>query len=361
MANTDTELIKDLLAFIAQPSATSEQFNALALRLFAHQFEHNLALQRYGQQRGKAPRTVKSWRDIPAVPINAFKDLTLSCVPSEQAQRVFMTSGTTRGEVKGRHYHPTLKVYDASMLTYFKQRFMGSLDRICMGILFPDEIQLPNSSLAHYLALAVREFGAPGSGYFLRPHGLDTDRLIVALETAQKRGEAFALLGASYSFVHLLDELQRRDLSFHLPAGSRVLDTGGFKGQSREMVQEDFYQLLSGTLGIPRSRCINMYGMTELSTQMYDSGNATLPAVKSGPHWMASRVVDPLTLADVPVGERGILVHCDLGNFNSVTTILTEDVGVIVDGGFLLLGRAQGAQAKGCSLLVEDFLKAATA
>lgn len=76
---------------------------------------------------------------------------------------------------------------------------------------------------------------------------------------------------------------------------------------------------------------------------------------------MASRVVDPLTLMDVPVGERGILVHCDLANFNSVTTLLTEDVGVMVDSGFHLLGRAQGAQAKGCSLLVEDFLQAARA
>jgi hypothetical protein len=110
-----------------------------------------------------------------------------------------------------------------------------------------------------------------------------------------------------------------------------------------------------------------MYGMTELSTQFYDAGNATLPSVKSGPHWIRSRVVDPLSGNEMPFGERGILVHCDLGNFNSVTTILTEDVGVGVavcdegKSGFLLLGRAEGAQAKGCSLAVEDFLRAAKA
>jgi hypothetical protein len=156
-----------------------------------------------------------------------------------------------------------------------------------------------------------------------------------------------------------MDELQQRGLSFKLPPGSRVLDTGGFKGQSREMAMEDFYRQLSSTLGVPRSECINMYGMTELSTQFYDAGNATLPSIKSGPHWIRTRVVDPLSGAEVPAGERGILVHCDLGNFNSVTTILTEDVGVEVEGGFLLLGRAQGAQAKGCSLAVEDFLRAA--
>ena len=104
-----------------------------------------------------------------------------------------------------------------------------------------------------------------------------------------------------------------------------------------------------------------MYGMTELSTQFYDDGNAQLPAVKSGPHWIRSRTVDPMTGQDVPAGERGVLAHCDLANFNSVTTILTEDVGITVDGGFLLLGRAEGAQAKGCSMAVDAFLQAARA
>jgi hypothetical protein len=125
----------------------------------------------------------------------------------------------------------------------------------------------------------------------------------------------------------------------------------------------EFYDALAATFGVPRSACINMYGMTELSTQFYDDGNAVLPAIKSGPHWIRSRVLDPLTGQEMPAGERGILAHTDLGNFNSVLTILTEDVGVQVndegEGGFQLLGRAQGAQAKGCSLAVDEFLKAA--
>ena len=44
-----------------------------------------------------------------------------------------------------------------------------------------------------------------------------------------------------------------------------------------------------------------------------------------------------------------------------MTTILTEDVGLWADGGFLLLGRAEGAQAKGCSLAVDEFLRATAA
>ena len=165
--------------------------------------------------------------------------------------------------------------------------------------------------------------------------------------------------------MHLIDELARRGQSFRLPLGSKVLDTGGYKGHSRELSTEDFYAMLSAVLGIGRDRCINMYGMTELSTQFYDNGNASVPSVKSGPHWIRSRPVDPLTGREVARGERGILVHCDLANYNSVTTILTEDVGVEVSGvdgvdtGFLLLGRAEGAQARGCSLAVEEFLRTA--
>lgn len=356
---TPATLIADLLTFMAADHSSEHEFDQMALKLFAYQYQHNLPFQRFCQQRGKTVRTVGNWRDIPAVPINAFKELTLSCVPASDAQRTFMTSGTTQGDVKGQHHHPTLAVYDASMLINFGLRFMQGDEKIRMGVLFPDERLMPNSSLAHYLALALKAFGAVDSHYLLTQDGLDHARVIAELELAQRTGEPYALLGASYSFVHLLDELQRRGRTFVLPRGSRVLDTGGFKGQSRELLPEDFYSQLSSALGIDASQCINMYGMTELSTQLYDWGNATLPSVKSGPHWIRSRVLDPLSGEEMSPGERGILAHCDLANFNSVTTILTEDVGVAVDGGFLLLGRAQGSAAKGCSLAVEEFLLAA--
>jgi hypothetical protein len=270
-----------------------------------------------------------------------------------------MTSGTTRGGQRGRSYHPTLAVYDRSMILNFRLRFMRRLDRIRMGILFPDEQAMPNSSLAHYLALARRECGTPDSQGFIDEAGLATARLLAALEHTEARGEPYALLGASYSFVHLLDELQRQGRRFALPPGSRILDTGGFKGQSRELAADEFYDALSAALGVPRDRCINMYGMTELSTQFYDWGNETCPPVKSGPHWIRSRVVNPLTGQDVPAGETGVLVHHDLAHFNSVSAILTEDAGVIVPGGFRLLGRVDGADSKGCSVAVEEFLKAA--
>ena len=356
-------LVADLLAFIAMDDCTDDQFNQLALRLFAYQYECNAPFRSFCQRRGATLRNVRSWRDVPAVPIDAFKAMELRSEPPSPAERVFMTSGTTGRAARGRHFHPQLDVYDLSMKRYFSRRFMQGLERMPMGILFPDEQAMPNSSLAHYLALARSEFGSAGSRYYLSPEGLDMPALCAALEESERSGQPFALLGASFSLVHVMDALRAQGRSFRLPAGSRVLDTGGYKGQSRELPLEQFYAELSQLLGVPRSLCINMYGMTELSTQFYDDGNAVLPSVKSGPHWIRSRLVEPITGRDVAAGERGILVHCDLANYNAVTTILTEDVGLWAGpqekDGFLLLGRAEGAAAKGCSLAVEEFVKAA--
>ena len=354
-------LVADLLAFIAQDACTDDQFDQLALRQFAYQYESNTPFRSFCQRRGATLRNVKTWSDIPAVPIDAFKAMELRSEPASATERVFMTSGTTGRAARGRHFHPQLDVYDLSMKRYFAQRFMQGAERLPMAILFPDEQAMPNSSLAHYLALAKSEFGTADSRYFLGSEGLDIPGLCAALEESQRSGQPYALLGASFSLVHVMDALRAQGRRFQLPAGSRILDTGGYKGQSRELPLEEFYADLSDLLGVPRTHCINMYGMTELSTQFYDDGNAVLPSVKSGPHWIRSRLVEPITGRSVAAGERGILVHCDLANYNSVSTILTEDVGLWADGGFLLLGRAEGAAAKGCSLAVDEFVKAASA
>ncbi|MGG3801589.1 long-chain fatty acid--CoA ligase [Metabacillus fastidiosus] len=355
---THQEVVDRCLQFINSADYSDEAFNEHSLFLFEYQYRNNLPYQMYCRQKGKTIRTVKSYKDIPAVPINAFKELTLSCEPTEDVEGIFMTSGTTQ-KIKGKHYHPTLAVYDASMLANFKKRFMGEIEKIKMGILFPNEEEMPNSSLAHYLALAFSHFGAEESAYFVDTDGLHADCLITELENAEALNEPYALLGASFSFVHLFEHLDKQNKRFKLPEGSKILDTGGFKNQSRELPLDEFYEQLANYLGVNRSDCINMYGMTELSTQFYDSGNEVIPSVKSGPHWIRTRVVNPLTGVEVEKGERGVLVHCDLASFNSVTTILTEDLGVEKDEGFLLLGRVQGAEAKGCSIAVDEFIKAA--
>ena len=56
------------------------------------------------------------------------------------------------------------------------------------------------------------------------------------------------ILGTAFSFVHLLDYLAENDLHFDLPAGSRVMETGGYKNRSRSMPKTELHQLIPMTL-----------------------------------------------------------------------------------------------------------------
>lgn len=355
-------LVERILAFM-HPAGAGD-FGALALDLFAAQFERNMPYRRFCLRRGRTPETVRDWTGIPPVPISAFKAETLTCFPAAGFAACFMTSGTTGGaERRGKHWHPRLDVYDASLVPNFRTSVLPGRPQMRMLVLNPSEAVLPNSSLAHYLTVAVREFGAPGSGFFIDANGLQAERVTAALRQAEADDEPVCLLGTPFAFVHFLDWCAERDLSFCLPAGSRLMDTGGFKGQSRELLPADLCAWYGRAFGLSPGQVINMYGMTELSTQFYDdvltTGQASYPRTKTGPAWIRTRVVDPVTLAEVEPGQTGILAHYDLGNWASVLGILTEDSGSrTANGGFVLLGRAAGESARGCAAAMDEFLQA---
>jgi hypothetical protein len=107
-----------------------------------------------------------------------------------------------------------------------------------------------------------------------------------------------------------------------------------------------------------------MYGLTEHSTQFLDavlrnrSRGQAAPRYKTVPPWARTRVLDPETLEELPAGEIGLLCHHDLANLSSVGVVLTEDLGYALSEGFELLGRAQGAEARGCSIAIDELLSA---
>jgi hypothetical protein len=141
-------------------------------------------------------------------------------------------------------------------------------------------------------------------------------------------------------------------LAVRLPAGSRVMDTGGYKGRRREVGREAMLRLYEASLGVPAADVVGEYGMTELCSQFYE----TPDRVWEAPAWVRTRVFDPETLEEAPEGGIGLLAHLDLANAWTVAGVLTEDLGVAVPGGFRLRGRAQGAALRGCSLATEELL-----
>jgi hypothetical protein len=194
------------------------------------------------------------------------------------------------------------------------------------------------------------------------------------MRNAEEEGQPVLLLGTAFSFVHLLESLQGRGSGaprFRLPHGSRLLETGGFKGRSREVPRHVLYASLSQLLGLGAEWMVNEYGMTELLSQYYEPGmgHASELSLEASledrrlvpPPWMRFRVLDPVSLVPVADGERGLLAHYDLANAGSVMAILTEDIGYRVGDGLKLLGRAPGAEPRGCSVAMDELMAAAEA
>jgi hypothetical protein len=183
---------------------------------------------------------------------------------------------------------------------------------------------------------------------------LDADAAISVLSKSD--GKPHLILGTAFSFVFLLDTLAEKNLRLKLPAGSRVLETGGYKGRSRTMPKAELHRLITERLGVTAENIICEYGMSELSSQAYDSPWTKIQSVKSGrvfqfPPWARARVISPENGRAVAEGETGLLQVFDLANVFSVMAILTEDLAVRRGDGFELIGRAQLAEPRGCSLM----------
>ena len=135
------------------------------------------------------------------------------------------------------------------------------------------------------------------------------------------------------------------------------MQTGGFKGRSREVEPDELRRAISRRYGVPETHIVAEYGMTELSSQLYET---TLRGDTHrrlwAPGWVRARVVDPESLAEVEEGVAGILRLDDAANLDSVCAIQTSDVAIRHGQTFLLLGRAPGSVPRGCSLAVEEAL-----
>ncbi len=346
----------DIVHFIAKSpeTASDAEFNTLALSLFAYQYKTNLPYQRFCRSKNIVPESVQRWQEIPHLPVLAFKWGEISCMPTAQAARVFYSSGTTQQE-KSKHFLRDLVTARAAILAHFKRHLLPDCDQMRMMILTPSPEEDPHASLSYMMSVVRELFGAEGSDYYIQEGVLQSETLLKELAATD---EPVMLLGTSFSFVHLIDNCEKEGIKFTLPEGSRLMDTGGFKGKSREVPQGWIYEMAGKLWGISPPYCINEYGMSEMCSQFYDRvvGERS-PRVYIAPPQVKTRVLFPETLQSVPDGSVGLLAHTDLANIDSVAFILTEDLGRKIDDGFVLMGRASGAEKKGCSITMDELLE----
>jgi hypothetical protein len=362
----------------------ASEFNELALALFSLQFEQVPPYRQFCQARRKAPGKVTSWQEIPALPAIAFKEFDVSSLPEEQRQVVFHSSGTTE-QRPSRHFHnsESLELYEASLAPWFQSHLlpdrhdspMGhhsqnsqvSSHRLGLVILTPSPALAPHSSLVHMFETVRRESGSMNSRFTGTVNesgawGLDLEATSSAFLDLIRAHRPIVLLSTAYSLVQWLDHIRENNLSCQLPPGSRVLETGGYKGRSRELPKVELHRLITQHLGIPENNIVCEYGMSELSSQAYDRiAGRTAPPFKADaseggpvfqfPPWARAQVISPESGCPVAEGEMGLIRVFDLANVRSVLAIQTEDLGIRRRCGFDLAGRALVAEPRGCSLM----------
>jgi hypothetical protein len=364
------------LRFATARQAHDKDFNLLALELFALQFKHNPAYRKICEacwsRRSEAkadrltPQVVEHWTQIPAVPTSAFKELELTSLAPEERTAVFHSSGTTE-QTPSRHFHnaESLAVYEASLWAGLGQKIFANpesrIENPELMVLTPSPKDAPHSSLVHMFEIVRQKLGAAESAFVGRLAAagawtLDFEGALAALSprALHLAPRALFLTGTAFSFVHLLDHLAENGLKLPLPAGSRVMETGGYKNRSRTLPKAELHALITEWLGVPRENIVCEYGMSELSSQAYDfEARSQKPEVRSFhfPPWARAQIISPETGREVGEGGTGLIRVFDLANVFSVAAIQTEDLAVRRGEGFELVGRAQPAEPRGCSLM----------
>ena len=341
---------------------SDSHFNTLAMELFSLQSEHNPIYRLLCERSGKTTRTVSHWSEIPTVPTSAFKEWDITSIPTGERSRWFCSSGTT-DQRPSRHLHSTasLSIYEHSLWPPFQQHLLPEGCAFGQGLswisLTPPSHLAPHSSLIHMFS-TIRARVEPASFHWcsgVGPSGdweLHSQEVLSALNEACAKQTPVVLLGTAFLFLNLLDAMDAPVTRLHLPPGSRILETGGYKGRTRSVPKAELHSLLCSRLGLPQANIITEYGMAELSSQAYDR----ICGHKAGtplhfPPWARARIISPETGVEAMDGEAGLLQIFDLANVHSVLAIQTEDLAVRRGDGFELIGRQPRAEARGCSLM----------
>lgn len=344
-----------IAAAIAAYALEEREFERLACDIFAHQFRWNAPYAAYALARGVTPeRLPRRIDDIPAVPAAAFKEALLTTAAVDPASTYFETSGTTAG-AGGRHYLESTRLYEAALLAGFDRALLADGARLRYMLLVPDARKRPHSSLGFMLDRIATLRGDGQDGRYLDGDDFDIDRFVQDLDTAVADDVAVCIATTAFALVAAVDALRARGRRFRLPARSRIMETGGFKGRSRVVERTALYAAAAGCFGIPEASIVAEYGMTELSSQYYDSLESRSGAqrYKIAPPWLRAVIVDPAG-EPVATGVVGAIRHVDCANRSSVVAIETEDLGALTPRGLVLLGRERGAELRGCSLDAEE-------
>lgn len=352
---------------------TQDSFVGLALDIARFQAQASEGFRRLVTARGGS---LDALDDIPPVPSEAFRLARVATFPEGHERACFYTSGTT-GDARGAHVFRRTDTYEQLSIAYGRQALVSPHRSAIVLALAPRLDEPPSSSLGYMMARFMEALDGEPLGeletrcdsrsparWLLHEGGVNLAGLDQAVRIAARSHRPILLLATAFALVRLLDDLG--DARLPLPPGSCVMQTGGFKGRTREVPMEELRAGVTRAFQLGERRVIGEYGMTELTSQLYEG---TLregalfarhpdaePGIYFEPPWLRVTPVDPVSLQPVADGEVGLARFVDLGNVDSAISVVTQDLVRRELGGVRLLGRQPGAPPRGCSLAIEALL-----
>lgn len=281
-----------------------------------------------------------SWKidrveNIPFLPIGFFREHRVTT--GKFLEEALFESSTTTGSTPGRHYVRNLEHYRRVCEACYS-RLISPLEGSCFLALLPSYLERPNSSLVYMMRHFMSLSRHPASGFFLH----NFDDLARRIRALRHEGVEAVLFGVTFGLLDFAEYWQE-DLP-HIT----VMETGGMKGRKREITREEVYARLRSAWG--DVRIFSEYGMTELMSQAYSRSEGIFIT----PPWMRIMVrdlYDPFQY--LSPGRHGAINIIDLANIDSCAFIETQDLGMLVpDGGFMVLGRTDDSELRGCNLML---------
>jgi len=317
-----------------------ENFEALALGIFRFQYDNNPVYKAYADALQVDPAGVNRLEKVPFLPIGFFKSHAVQTT-SFEPQAIFESSGTT-GSINSLHFIKDLSLYEESFIKGF-ELFYGPVKEWCIISLLPSYLERKNASLVYMVDKLISLSEHPQSDFYLDEY----EKLYTVMNELEKRRQKTLLVGVTFALLDLAEK-------FALPLKhTTIVETGGMKGRRAEMIRQEVHGILQKAFAVPAIQ--SEYGMTELLSQAYSKGEGIFHC----PPWMKVMVrdeEDPLFVS-VPRFQTvapitGAINIIDLANIYSCSFIATDDAGKLYpDGSFEVLGRMDGSDLRGCSLM----------
>jgi len=309
-------------------------FKKRCLKIFNFQYNNNVVYREFCNLIYKNAAKINEVNEIPFLPISFFK--TKKILSTNNYEKVFYSSGTSK-KIRSKHYISRIELYEKSFLTNFIHNYGKPEEYNIIGLL-PNYLENSNSSLIYMVEKLIKFSKSNNSGFYMR----DFDKLSEKLIKLEKKKEKTILIGVSYALLDLISYKK-----FKLK-NTIVMETGGMKGQRKEMVKSELHEKLKIGFGV--SKIHSEYGMTELLSQAYSKGEG----IFESPPWMKVIIRDINDAQNLNFNKTsGAINIIDLANINSCSFIATDDMGRYIDNSkFEVIGRIDNSDIRGCNLLI---------